>query len=104
MMDESELESLLTLDAATFEMAPGIIVEFTARQIDAAPKRPYGISYAIVLRPKAGGPPWLRFDNAHRVAGRSRGYRPKKVAYDHWHRTEKDKGRPYTFTNGFSVA
>jgi hypothetical protein len=30
-MDEGELESLLALDGATFEMAPGIIVEFTAR-------------------------------------------------------------------------
>jgi len=97
-MDDTELESLLALDGSTFEMTPGIIVEFTARRIDATPERPHGISYAIILCPKAGGPPWLRFDNAHRVAGRSRGYRPKKAAYDHWHRTEKDKGRPYTFT------
>jgi hypothetical protein len=96
-MDENELESLLALDGATFEMTPGIIVEFTARRIDATPERPHGISYAIVLRPKAGGP-WLRFDNAHGVAGRSRGYRPKQAAYDHWHRTGNDKGRPYTFT------
>jgi hypothetical protein len=97
-MDENELESLLALDGATFEMTPGIIVEFTARRIDATPERPHGISYAIVLRPKTGGPPWLRFDNAHAVAGPSRGYRPKKAAYDHWHRTGKDKGRPYAFT------
>jgi Family of unknown function (DUF6516) len=98
--EEHELESLLWLDGATFEMTPGIIVEFTARRIDATPERPHGTSYAIVLRPKAGGLPWLRFDNAHGVAGRarSRGYGPKKAAYDHWHRTEKDKGRPYTFT------
>ena len=97
-MGEDELESLLALDGATFEMTPGITVEFTARRIDATPERPHGISYAIVLRPKAGGPPWLRFDNAHAVAGRSRGYRPKKAAYDHWHRTGKDKSRPYAFT------
>ncbi len=97
-MDEDKFEPLLALDGATFEMTPGIIVEFTARRIDATPERPHGINYAIVLRPKAGGPPWLRFDNAHGVAGRSRGYRPKKAVYDHWHRTAKDKGRPYTFT------
>ena len=97
-MDDNELESLLALDGATFEMTPGIVVEFTARRIDATPERPHGLSYAMVLRHRAGGPPWLRFDNAHGVAGRSRGYRPKKAAYDHWHRTGNDKGRPYTFT------
>ena len=77
-MGENELESLLALDGATFEMAPGIIVEFTARRIDATSERPHGISYAIVLRSKAGGPPWLRFDNAHAVTGRSRGYRAEE--------------------------
>jgi hypothetical protein len=71
-MDESELESLLALDGATFEMAAGIIVEFTVRRIDATPERPHGISYAIVLRRRAGGPPWLRFDNAHGVASRAK--------------------------------
>ena len=102
-MDESELEPLLALDGAVFEMAPGVIVEFTARRTGATPERPHGISYALVLRPKAGGLPWLRFDNAHGVAARSRGYRSKRVAYDHWHRTGKDKGRPYKFTTAMQL-
>jgi hypothetical protein len=102
-MDESELESLLALDGADFEMAPGLIVEFMARRTDATPERPHGISYALVLRPKAGGPPLLRFDNAHGVAERSRGYRRKRVAYDHWHRTGKAKGRPYNFTTAVEL-
>jgi len=97
-MDESDLEPLLARDGADFEMAPGVIVEFVARRTDATPERPHGISYALVLRPKAGGLPWLRFDNAHGVAEPSHGYRQKQVAYDHWHRTEKDRGRPYNFT------
>ena len=46
-------------------MAPGVIVEFVARRTDVTPQRPHGISYALVLRPKAGGAPWVRFDNAH---------------------------------------
>jgi hypothetical protein len=97
-MDDGGLDLLLALDGADFEMAPGIIVEFTARRTEATPERPHGISYALVLRPKDGGLPWLRFDNAHGVAERNRGYRQKRMAYDHWHRTGKDKGRPYNFT------
>ena len=96
-MDESELELLLALDGSVFEMAPGVIVEFTARRTDVTPERPHGISYALVLRPK-GGSPWVRSDNAHAVDEGDRGYRRKRAAYDHWHRTEKDTGRPYSFT------
>ena len=62
------------------------------------PERPHGISYALVLRRKDGGRPLVRFDNAHAVDEGGRGYRRKRAVYDHWHRTEKDEGRPYNFT------
>lgn len=75
-----------------------MIVEFTARRTATTPERPHGVSYALVLRAKSGGPPWVRFDNAHPVAENGRGYRRKRAAYDHWHRTATDKGRPYNFT------
>ena len=97
-MDDNELELLLALDGAVFEMVHGMIVEFTARRTPTTPERPHGINYALVLRAKSGGPPWVRFDNAHAVDEKNRGYRRKRAAYDHWHRTAKDKGRPYTFT------
>jgi len=97
-MDNDELEPLLVLDGAVFEMAPGLIVEVTARRTDRTPERPHGLSYALVLRPKAGGKPWLRFDNAHRVEESRGGYRRKRRDHDHWHRTERDRGRPYEFT------
>jgi hypothetical protein len=97
-MIEAELSLLLALDGSDFEMAPGVVVEFTARLTDVTPQRPHGISYAFVLRHEDGGSPWLKFDNAHSVEVRNRGYRRKRVDYDHWHRTEKDKGRPYEFT------
>ena len=92
-----ELELLLELDGARFEMAPGIIVEFSARRVDQTPQRPHGIVYAFVMRPQGGGAPWVRFDNAHRGSERRRGYRLRQVAYDHWHRTPYDRGSPYTF-------
>ena len=102
-MDEEELESLLALDGAEFEMASGVIVEFTIRRTDPTAERPHGISYALVLRPKRGGASWVRFDNAHAVQAPGRGYRRKRIAYDHWHRTGKDKGRPYNFTTAMQL-
>jgi hypothetical protein len=48
------------------------------------------------------GGPWVRFDNAH-AADKGRGYRRKRAAYDHWHRTEKDKGRTYNFTTAIQL-
>jgi len=97
-MDEGELELLLALDGSDFEMAPGMVVEFTVRRTDMTPERPHGISYALVLRRKDGGRPLVRFDNAHAVDEGGRGYRRKRAVYDHWHRTEKDEGRAYDFT------
>lgn len=97
-MDDSELDVLLALNGAEFELAPSVVVEFTVWRTDVTPERPHGLSYALVLRWKYGWAPWVRFDNAHAVDHGSRGYRRRPVAYDHWHRTEKDKGRPYSFT------
>lgn len=97
-MADGELELLLALDGAVFEMASGGVVEFTARRTAATPERPHGVSYALVLRAKSGGPPWVRFDNAPAADEKSRGYRMNRAAYDHWHRTPKDRGRPYNFT------
>jgi hypothetical protein len=97
-VEDDELEPLLALDGASFEMAPGVVVEFTPRRTDRTPERPHGINYALVLRPKRGGPPWVRFDNAHGVADGGRGYRRRRIVCDHWHRTARDNGRPYDFT------
>ena len=38
--DEGELELLLSLDGAEYEMAPGVIVEFTVRRTTITPQRP----------------------------------------------------------------
>lgn len=100
-MKDSELELLLSLDGAAYEMAPGVLVEFTVKRSPATPQRPHGISYSIVLRPNEGGAPWVRFDNAHAVAPRGRGRR--HAAHDHWHRTEHDEGRRYEFTTAIQL-
>lgn len=89
---------MLALDGASFAIGPDVLVEITARRTDLTVERPHGISYALVLRARSGGPPWVRFDNAHAVERTGGTYRPRRASYDHWHRTAKDKGRPYEFT------
>ena len=97
MSVDSELEALLSLDGACFEAAEGYVVEFMARQTSVTPERPHGISYALVFRPK-DGEPYLRFDNAHAVPRPGGKYVRAAAAYDHWHRTQRDPGRPYAFS------
>jgi hypothetical protein len=97
MNEDEELELLLSLDGASFEAAKGYVVEFVGRRTDTTPERPHGISYALVFRPK-DGEPYIRFDNAHAIVRPGGRFVKADRAYDHWHRTENDPGRPYSFT------
>jgi hypothetical protein len=97
MSNDAELEMLLSLDGASFEAAEGYVIEFKVERTDVTDGRPHGISYALVFRPK-GGKPYVRFDNAHAVERPGGRYVKASQAYDHWHRSETDSGRPYAFT------
>jgi hypothetical protein len=44
------------------------------------------------------GEPFVRFDNAHAVERPGGRFVKADPAYDHWHRDERDPGRPYAFT------
>src|ERR1017187_8576620 len=70
---------------------------FTVTRTDRTAERPHGISYALVFRP-ANGEPLVQFDNAHAPNRTGGKYVKAPAAYDHWHRDERDKGRPYKFT------
>lgn len=96
-MAEDELDHLLDLDGASYEMATGHVVEFTVRRTETTRERPHGISYALVFR-EAGGKPLVRFDNAHAVDRPGGRYVKGSAAFDHRHRGETDRGRPYLFT------
>jgi hypothetical protein len=96
-MSDAELEFLLSLDGASYEMAEGYVVEFKAQRTEITEERPHGISYALVFRPKDGDS-YVRFDNAHSVGRPGGKYAKKSPAFDHWHRSETDPGRPYAFT------
>lgn len=97
IMDEGELEALLGLDGSNYEVAAGLVVEFTVRRTEATGVRPHGIYYALVFRPIAG-PPYVKFDNAHPVERPGGRFVKGLPTYDHWHRDERDPGRPYTYT------
>lgn len=97
MSDDAELEMLLSLDGASYEAAEGYVVEFKVERTEVTRERPHGISYALVFRPK-DGQPHVRFDNAHAVERPGGKYVKAPRAYDHWHRSEADPGRPYAFT------
>jgi hypothetical protein len=97
MNEDSELELLLSLDGASYEAADGYVVEFKAQRTNPTPARPHGVIYAFVFRPN-DGKPYVRFDNAHGVEWLGGKFVKAPVAYDHWHQTEDDEGRPYIFT------
>ena len=94
---------MLGLDGASFEIATGYLVEFKVQRTDVTAQRPHGISYALVFRAKAGGLPLVRFDNAHAVPRPSGRYVREPKAFDHWHQTEWDKGRPYPFSTAIQL-
>lgn len=90
------------MDGASYEAAAGYVVEFKTRRTDKTPERPKGISYALVFRPKDGDP-YVRFDNAHAVDHRGGQFVKESKAHDHWHRSERDRGRPYKFTTAMQL-
>jgi hypothetical protein len=97
MGDEAELEFLLSFDGANYEAAEGYVVEFTVKRTARTAERPHGVSYALVFRPVRGAP-YVRFDNAHAAERPGGRFVKASPAYDHWHRDERDLGRPYKFT------
>lgn len=98
MAEDAELRLLLDLDGASFESPAGYVVEFSVRQVPVSRGRPHGVVYSLVLRPRDGGTPWVRFDNAHSVPHRGGKHVRGPAAFDHWHRTADDPGEPYRFT------
>ena len=95
---EHTLEFLLAFDGRTHHYAHGYFVKFDIKRVERTPERPHGLRYSFTLHgPK--GTRLVGFDNAHRVAPTPRRPGSKAKAADHWHRTEKDPGRPYKFVN-----
>lgn len=90
------LEFLLAFNGRIHHLEKGYWIKFEITRVQATSARPHGLSYSFTLH----GPDGTRlvgFDNAHHVPARGSRFKRRGKAIDHWHRTEKDRGRPYEF-------
>lgn len=99
---EHELAYLLDFDGARFLFDEGYWVKLEVSRTDPTPQRPHGLSYSFTLHDPEGRR-LLGFDNAHGVSPLGGRYRTKAAAHDHWHRNEKDEGRPYRFRSALDL-
>lgn len=90
------LDTLLILDGDRIVLADGSWVKFEAHLVEPTPERPHGIDYALTYHDRQNRR-ILGFDNAHAVQEKRRGYRGRRVEYDHQHVDSEDKGTPYEF-------
>jgi hypothetical protein len=84
----------LAFNGRVHHLEQGYWIKFEIARVPPTPERPHGLRYAFTLHDPEGNR-LLGFDNAHAVS-RSKGGTP---GHDHWHRNEKDEGRPYRFTD-----
>jgi len=90
------LEFLLAFDGRIHHLEKGYWIKFGIARVRVTTKRPHGLSYSFTLH-APNGTRLVGFDNAHDVPARGSGFKRRGEAGDHWHRTEKDPGRPYVF-------
>lgn len=95
-MEEYGLEFLLAFNGRIHHLEKGYWLKFEIARVEATPERPHGLSYSFTLH-APGGTRLVGFDNAHNVPATGSRFRRRGKAGDHWHRTEKDPGRPYAF-------
>ncbi len=95
-LPEYALELLLAYDGRVHYFASGHTLRFEVRLVGKSARTPHGMGYSLTLH-APGGKRLLGFDNAHAVPHLGGRYVKPKVAADHWHRTEDDRGRPYDF-------
>lgn len=90
------LDTLLDLDDERMVMEDGSWVKFEVRRVRPTLERPHGIEYSLTYHDRQNRR-ILGFDNAHAVQVKRRGYRGRRVEYDHRHAHPQDKGEPYDF-------
>jgi Family of unknown function (DUF6516) len=100
-LPEHELTYLLNFDGTIYLFDEGYWLKIEVKRTTPTPQRPHGLSYSLTLHDPEGTR-LLGFDNAH-APPRGGRYKAKPVAHDHWHRTEQDKGRPYTFRSALQL-
>lgn len=95
---EHALAFLLAFDGRIHWLQQGYRLKFEIRRTEPTPERPHGLRYSFTLH-DANGTRLIGFDNAHAAAPVGGRFKKRKIAADHWHRTEDDQVRPYSFMN-----
>ena len=90
------LEFLLAFDGRIHHLEEGYWIKFEIKRVKPTKERPHGLSYSFSLH-APDGTRLIGFDNAHNVPAAGSRFRRPPEMHDHWHRTEKDPGRPYQF-------
>ena len=90
------LEFLLVFNGRIHHLEKGYWLKFDITRGETTPERPHGLSYSFTLH-APDGTRLIGFDNAHNVPSRGARFKRLGDAIDHWHRTDKDLGRPYVF-------
>jgi len=88
---DSSLDTLLDLNGEVLVIdEAGYWVKFVAHKVPASTSKPHGLDYSLTLH-GLNGDRLVGFDNAHPVAGQSRG-----TAHDHKHRLRTVRPHEYT--------
>ncbi|MSP88175.1 MAG: hypothetical protein EXQ92_05090 [Alphaproteobacteria bacterium] len=96
--EDQGLAYLLDLDGEDIVYESGAVARFRVKRIDPTPGKPHGISYSLTFH-APDGRRLMGYDNAHGAARSGSRFARRPVDYDHWHRDERDEGRPYKFVS-----
>jgi hypothetical protein len=86
----------LDFDGRIHHLEADYRLKFEIKRVNATPRRPHGLSYSFTLH-APNGKRLIGFDNAHTGSAKTSRFKKQPHAGDHWHRTERDPGRPYKF-------
>ncbi len=103
MFIDSGLKNLLDLANSVIDQDDGYWVKIEAWEVVPSKMVPHGIRYALTLH-EPYGKRILGYDNAHAVKPPKKfKFSGQRLAYDHKHRHESDKGVPYSFVDAHQL-
>jgi hypothetical protein len=101
-VEDYGLEFLLAFDGRIHHLEDGYWLKFEIRRVTVTTEEPHGLSYSFTLH-RPDGTRLVGFDNAHGLARKGSRSKGRPRVYDHWHRTETDPGRAYSFKDAATL-
>lgn len=97
--DQETLENLLDYDGVLLGLRHGYWLKFAIRKVPVTPQKPHGIDYAFTMHAPTNER-IFGLDNDHAVPHPGGRHVSSPIEYDHLHRDENDRGRPYRYRGG----